>query len=1148
MNKSALKKFAQFARTKLIADMKQQISYWQKAKEISGWLQTIDGKIVNGEHIRAKQSMTNELVKKSVDELAEQAGYTWFNRIMAIKFMEHHNYLPTTASWFSNDDGSEYPEIVHDAVHQAKLIGMDTSKVDTLYQTHRYEEVYRELFIGLCNSLHDTLWFLFERIDDWSMLLFPQQLMWPSHIIKHEKQWLLTIPDEDRQEVEVIWWMYQYYISERKEELDKSKEKLGKWDIASATQLFTPEWIVKYIVHNTIWKLSERELSHKIKTERWFDYDVSDITKLKVLDPAVWSWHLLVRAYDVLKDVYLDQWYSPSTIPTLILQNNLYGFDICPRAHQLACFALMMKWKADDESIESKVELLNNIIVINEVQTFENVDEKRYPHLRKFLRIRYNASLYGSLIRIPEDLEMNKIIKEYELIESEQNLFVPCERSIFEKLLLQTELLSERYDCVIANPPYKAWWKVNDSYKKFLNSSYPEEKADLFAVFISRCLELCHQDWFVWMVTMHSWMFLSSYESMRKTLIETKTFDSLVHHWPHWFPEIWWEVVQTVSFIIINSNNSKFWLEGEGTYINLCDYWSASIKDNMLQRSIKNDNNSNLLLLRNQWDFESLPWNIIAYKLSNRFIWSIINSTPLSKFADIKQWMSTANNDLFTRSWFEISKIKINQKRKWYNKWAWFLKWTEWIDTVINWLNNWEEIKNYDWSAIRNEAFFFREWISWSAISKEKISMRLIDNKNILWWWSNTIFIKDNDEVSLYYLLWLFNSKVSSYYVSAVNPTTNISWWVISNFPILNHKVNLSHISKAIEIVTDSNNFSEISRLFSKNHLLSNKQTTLEKSYQEFCNVRTEKFFELHANEEGLNREFIKIYWLEDELTPDVPLAEITILQDELDSRKLKQQENQIKESKELPWKREVIVKQLMSYMLWCMMGRYSIDTPGLVYAGGDFDSSQYTVFPADKDGILPVLDDEYFPDDIVARTKLFVKTVWWEQSFTQNRSRLAQALWWSRSQSADETIREYWRKSFSDDHFQKYKSRPIYWYFSSHEKKWKWVFQAIVYLHRYDKDTISRIRNNYLDKFQRKIHEMIQSQESRKMQEHDIKKLAEIEKELKNLYEMQAELAQYDECLKHVAEERIELDLDDGVKENYSLMMEKWLVVKYKL
>ena len=1153
MDKARIKKFSQFARSKLIPQMWEMIDFWMWAEEVSWWLR-VGTKFFNDSNIDkytdARKSLMYEINKHGKESVAEQAAYIRFNRIIALRYMEIHRYLPIKSSLFTSDDWWQNPDIIKNAIYEYAQCGLDEKLVFDLESKHDYAELYRFMFIGLCNQLSHDYWFIFSKIDNRSILLFPKDILSTSHIINNTTSWLLQIPDGDWQEVEIIWWMYQYYISERKEELDKSTDKLASWDdIAASTQLFTPEWIVKYLVHNTVGKLSESKLTHKIKTSHTFSYTIDDIESFKILDPAMGSWHILVRAYDVLKDIYKAKGYSVSQIPQLILTNNLYGFDICPRAEQLACFAVLMKAKADDDSIHTKVNIAKHLLCIEENNNFLEVDSEKYPNLRSFLQLRYNASLYGSLIRIPKNTDEAKIRKEFIQFQASWPLLAGgiCDNQTLELLLHQTNLLSYYYDCVVANPPYKAGGKVDASYSKFLSTYYPDGKADLFAVFITRCLELCTHGWFIGMVTMHSWMFLSSYEEMRKELLQKYSIDSLVHHGAHGFPEISGEVVQTVSFIIHNNRDTHvLWI-----YIDLTHEKSAELKEEMLIKTIQSPSLVNCIFERDQQTFGKIPGSPIAYSSSIK-IWDIFqDNEKLWEYADPRGWLSTNDNEKFLRLWHEVISDKTSifdhkKSKKWFpmNKWGGNKKWYWLRDYLINYENDGSDLKELATKlyrsysrTLKNIPFYFIPHIWWSAVTSNNMSARLYEVGFIFWAWGSWAFPEENQ----IYLLWYFNSKVFSYLLFILNPTINLNSWDIRNLPIIFSKNDIEKIvENCVSLSKLDRDLHHTSRDFQQSPLLIYKQNTLEKSYQKFCDVWTENFFTLHGNEEELNRQFIEIYGLQNELTAELPLHEITILQDELDTKQLKDHWNEILKSRQLPRKREVIAKQLMSYILGCIMGRYSLDTPWLTYAWWERDASKYKTFLPDGDAVIPVLDDTYFEDDIVERTKEFIRTVWGKDNFTENLQRLAESLEPKSNKSNEVIIRDYRQKKFMDDHYSNYSKRPIYWYFASNPKKWKAAFQAIVYLHRINNKTISRLRHEYLHKFQAKLEA-----EQERLQDHSDR---DSEKRKTQLRSILSELAEYDKKLKNFADKEIIIDLDDGVKKNYWLFMKEWIVVEYKI
>ena len=1130
MDKAQIKKFSQYARSTLIPEMEQAISSWKNANIVSWWVQIWNHSYNDSLSLKYSSAVTS--LKKQIDKkwekaLAEEAAYIWFNRIVALRFMEVNKYLPTRSSLFASDDDTWIPEIVKNIDSERNNCGCDKNAIDQYiwkYDTQSIQELYGLILVSICNKLSEHYWFMFSKIDDWTALLFPRTILNASHILRDNTNGMLNIADKDWKEVEIIGWIYQYYISERKAELDSSNDKLqNSEEIAASTQLFTPEWIVKYIVHNTVGKLDNLELSHKIKTENNFDYDVSDLSKFKVLDPASWSGHILVRAYDVLKEVYLQRWHDIDDIPAMILKDNLYWFDIDERAHQLACFAILMKAKADDKNIEKKVDITKNIICIKENNKFEDVDEKRYPLVRSFLKIWYNASMYGSLIRIPSDIDIEKTKNEFGKFQKENWLIADsiCSQNEFELLIHQTELLDNLYDCVVANPPYKWWDKLDDVYKKYLLLNYPDEKWDLFSVFIVRCLQFCVNNWFVGMVTMHARMFLVTYEKLRDKLISSVFFDSLVHHWPHGFPEISWEIVQTCSFVFKNQNNVN-WL---WKYLDLRSQKNAELKEKYLIDACNNDS----FITKDQNNFRFLPWFPFSYWVSDNLVNCFKNKSFLDYF-EVRKWADTWDNAKYLRERYEVSysniKFKANPGSTFSEKWVPYNKWWEFRkrywnnDLIVNWWNDGYELKHSK-ANLRSPHLYFKDWITWTATTSS-CCFRLSD-----YWaifdssWSSMF----PDDSIIYYILWLSNSKIINIFRNILNPTLSYWAWTVSKFPCIidyNKKdIVQNYVENNIIISKEDRDSFETSRNFKYHPFIKHKSLNkIESSYANWINECSERFQKVKDNEEELNRIFNKIYGLEWEVDPTVEDKDVSI---------------------EIAF-RDRDIRSLLSYMVWCMMWRYSLDQEWLVYAWWDFDKSKYKTFKADDDGIIPILDRDYSDDDIVERTKEFVKKVWWDNTLDENINWIAESLDPESNKTADQVIRDYYNKEFYDNHCQIYQKRPIYWLFVSNPAKPKdSAFKALVYMHRYSASTIQDLRRNYVQMYQQKLLEeraRIENNNDKASQ----KRVAEIDK-------INTELTAYANKLKDFAvTHQWTIDLDDWVKVNYWMFMDADIVAKIKL
>ncbi len=1149
MDKNSIKKFAQYARSKLIPEMEKLVEMWDKATVVSWWI-NVAWDVLNDKpylhYGKAHESLKREITRKGKKELAEQAAYIRFNRIVALRYMEMHNYLPTRSSFFESSDWSWSPDIVTRALDEYQTTWIDKETVFDLYWK-KNKELYAQLFISMCNKLSNEYGFMFWKLDDWTSLLFPMSLLDTNGIIKDDTNWLLSISDENRDEVEIIWWVYQYYISEQKdqyfEEEKTKKKKFWKKELWAVTQLFTPKWIVKYMVQNTVgktWLQNYPDLELQKKWEFYIEgeskehVDITDPIELTLLDPACWSGHILVVGFEVLYEIYKKAWYSPKQIPQKIIENNLYGFEIDERAHQLACFAVLMKAKQYDEDIQNKVDITNHIICIWENNNFEKVDEVKYPDLREFLKLWYNWKVYWSLIKMDEvEIDEEKILSEFKIFERERGLLdYVIDEDELKNLIHQYYLMSNKYVCVVANPPYMWWGKMDIVIKKFIVQNYKEYSSDLFSAFIIKNLEYTLTSWCLWFMTPFVWMFIQSYKNLRNILINNYTIDSLVELEYSWFD---WATVPVCTFVV-DKNTNYSW-----TYIKLSEFKWAELQEPKTLEAIK-DKNCPYKYNVNQRDFLKIPESPISFWMPKQVI-DLYRNKTLWEFFVPKTWLKTWDTERFIRSWYEVNIENIwfwckdrseanntHKKRFPINKWWDYRKWFWNNMLVVNRENDWKEIIewceylntiNVPWWIAINRDFYFKESISCSAITSASNSFRFYKTWAIFDINFRSYFIDDEDTKR--YLLWLLNSKIVWYFCKALGETMALNWNDLNRIPFFIDKSKLWNVVSIVKNLVNMYeidwNSSELSYDFKWLPLIDKNNGTLKASYKCYENKLVEKFEEAKKLETTLNEKFNETYWLENFIEP--------VISDDTIALKLPNLSFDI--------------KSLLSYIIWCMQWRYSLDQEWLVYAWWNFDASKYKTFEADDDGILPVLYDSYFEDDVVDRTKEFVKEVWWEENFDENWVWLAQSIdEWS-SKSADEIIRNYYNKSFMEDHFNTYQKRPIYRYFVSNSKKPKEsAFKCIVYLHRYNKDTISIIRSKYLYKFQSKLEEELArlSKEDSRTAE---KRCEEIRKQLIELWD-------YDKLLKDFADKNIELDLDDWVKVNYTKLMDAWIVAKLKI
>ncbi len=1129
------------------------------------------------------QKLNEEIHRHGKQAMIDKVSYTWFNRLVALRFMDVNGYQPIGLSVVSPATPDHVsPQILTEA-HSGNIPGELKVNKTQLFDildgrqpsNNPDNEVYRMLLVAACNHLSHLFPFLFERIEDYTELLLPDDLTSPFSIVTDVVN---GMAEEDCREVEIIGWLYQFYISEKKDEVFASKSAVKKEDIPAATQLFTPRWIVEYMVQNTVGKLwLQNRPGSRIREHMPYyiesvsgnseDYlKLESIEELKLLDQACGSGHILVYGFELLHKIYEEEGYSPSEIPQLIIEKNLYGLEIDERAAQLAGFALMMKARSYHRRFFRK-EIKPNITCFTDLtlgadeitEIFKELHISLPKSLEEDLDLCRQATNLGSLIQPQTPLETLEAIydKLTGAIES-SDLFIRSNIQEVLRAISQLIPLSKKYHCVVDNPPYMGGGNMNKELSTFVKKNYPESKADLMACFMEAGLASLNPKGFLGMINQHSWMFLSSYEKLRDKLIKSIQFDILLHLGPRTFPEIGGEVVQNASFTFLNAKPTY-----KGSYIRLVDYENSELKRNKTLEAIKNPQ-CGWFYTANQKDFEKIPGRPIGYWVSEKVFDIYDNNNLLIDYANVKVGLQTGENNRFRRNWseVEISTSSISNGEKWYpyNSGGDFRKWYGNQNYFVNWEKDGYEIKNnFDEkrklrSRPQNTDFYFKESISWSKISSSSLSMRYFPNGFIFDVAGCSIFCDDN-ELLLYYL-GSFNSIISKKIIQELSPTLNFEVGQISQYPaskILHRKdIVIKLVEQCIHLSKTDWDSRETSWDFQQNELircksncgqncadldlLSNEDRNeileiekiptnsnlLKDCYEAYKSKWTKMFFQLHQNEEELNRQFIEIYGLQDELTPDVPLEEITILQEETSI-----------ENGELVFHADEVFAQFVSYAVGCMFGRYSLDKEGLILANQGETLQDYLekvgrreevlTFAPDRDNIIPVLDDEWFRDDIAERFHTFLKASFGEQNFRKNLDFVEECL--------GKDIRKYFTRDFYKDHIRRYKKRPIYWMFSSP----KGYFNVLVYLHRYTPDTINRILNSYLKEYIEKL-KMYRTQQEHIEVEGSVTEQNKARKEIDRVNVMLEDCMQYEtEILYPLATERIALDLDDGVLVNYN-------------
>lgn len=1162
MNKNNLKSYAPQARKDFIAAVKARANLLGLSDDngtlkvaeatVSGDIAIIGGREWPAKVEKQRQALIQKMRATSFSQTIEAVAYTWFNRFVALRYMELHDYLEHGFRVLSNTNGN-IPEVLG-KLTELQLQGLDIEYAKQLKLAGNKDgELYRLILIAQCNVLSNAMPFMFEQIDDETELLLPDNLLLTDSIIA---KLVKEIPEEDWAQVEIIGWLYQFYISEKKDEVIGKVVKSE--DIPAATQLFTPNWIVQYLVQNSVgrlWMMANpsssihtqwpyyikpaeqtpevnAQLEQLINTRIAEDGTTLNPESITVLDPACGSGHILVEAYETLKQIYLERGYQPRAIPRLILENNLYGIDIDDRAAQLAGFALLMKARADDRRILQEPPKLN-VISLQESKGL-NADELAQS-LSKFgvnrntiadlIDTFQHAKTFGSLIQIPAKLKsaLKALNEQCQQATKSGDLFVKEAAQTLLPLIKQATHLVSKYDAVIANPPYMGSKGMNPALRDYAKVKFPDSKSDLFAMFIEQGFSWCKSTGFNSMVTMQSWMFLSSYETMREKLLSNRTIHVMAHLGARAFSEISGEVVQTTSFVLLGKHLNQY----KPVFFRLVD-GQESHKITILK------NNQQRFDTGIQDDFKKIPGSPISYWVSSSLVNAYKKFIPLGDYGKPRQGMATTNNDLFLRLWHEVSidRVGLNilsrdeaieSKKKWfpYNKGGSFRRWYGNFTHLVNYENDGDTVCKYidntpgarvgSNGRVINKDKYFQTGITWSDIATCNFAGRFVPRGFVFDTAGPTLFLeKESDLIGM---LGFVNSKVFQSYLNINLQGLHYNNGVLSTIPTyLPSQSCHKDIQELIDLFKNDWDSRENSWDYKGLPWLFNDKTLLGQSWnlhQKYCVVDINRASLLEKNN---NQIFIEAYSLKDELTPEVPDDQIILTRAD----------------------REKDSQRLVSYAIGCMMGRYSLDAPGLIYAhaGNEgFDASKYTTFPADADGIVPITDTLWFEDDAANRVQEFLQAVWGKATLDENMAWLAESFGGKESETPIETIRRYLSNSFYKDHLQTYKKRPIYWHFSSGKQG---AFQALVYLHRYNEGTLARMRSEYVVPLMGKLKARIEMLEKDATSATSTAARNKLNKEIELLNKKQFELQTYDEKLRHHADMRIKLDLDDGVKVNY--------------
>ena len=1156
MNKTAIKNYAIWARVQLIEAAKQKayeyaVTDGENVRELSA----IGGRLLTETEKKQRRELLDEIRQKGYQQVMEEAAYTWFNRFIALRFMEVNGYLPSRIRVFTDETGAFKPEILKEAM-TVELAGLDRAKVLDLLDRQDNDALYQYLLITQCNALNDCLPQMFERIDNWTELLFPKNLLRPDGVLG---KMISMIPEEDwTDQVQIIGWLYEAYNTELNAVVydgTLSKAKIPKELLSAATTIYTPDWPVHYMVENSLgrlwmeghpneemkksWKYYLEEAEQEPEVQKQLasirvEYAKLQPEDIKVIDPCMGSGHILVVMFDVLLQIYESCGYSAREAVSLIVEKNLYGLDIDERAAQLAYFAVMMKARQHDRrfftrNIQPRVYAIreSNNLDRTAIDYFINRDPRLKTAMDTLIRELNDAKEYGSILNVSM-VDFAALYARFEEIKTDNSILSQIALSDLLPFAQVAEAIAQKYNVVVTNPPYLGSSRFSAKLDQFVKAHYQDVKSDLSMVMYNRALfGFVKRNGFVAFITTSSWMFLSSFEKMRTNVFHSASICSLVDFGTELFEG---KVGHNPIVAWVTRKSS---IDSLLTGIRLVDY-CYSRRDEKEPEFFNKRNRYSAL----QSNFSKIPGSPVAYWVSTKAQEAFQTGRILGKIAQPKQGMVTRDNSRFMRLWWEASYANIefyaknhNDSAKSCKKWypctsgGPYRKWYGNIESVVNFQHDGQEIIAFSGPHIKNREFYFRESITWSAISSSKLSMRFSPDGTLPEHAGNCLF---GTGKQLKLLQALTNSAVGLYYLGILSPTLNYNVGDVANIPVIVPKEdglisslteNLRALSKAdwdsFETSWDFRKHPLVPLAFEKREQEESQWGKhrmesfgkIEWHYNRWEKEAEDRFNQLKSDEEELNRIFIDIYGLQGELTPEVEDKDVTVRKADL--------------------QREI--RSLISYAVGCMFGRYSLDVPGLAYAGGAWDASKYKTFIPDADAILPICDDEYFEDDIVGRFVKFIEAAYGKDSLEENLKFIADAL--GGKGTPRQVIRSYFLNDFYADHLKVYQKRPIYWLFDSGKKN---GFKCLIYMHRYQPDTIARIRTDYVHEQQERYRSQIQMIEDA-LQTASTAERVKLNKQLTKFKDQALELQKYEEKIHHLADQAIAIDLDDGVKVNYA-------------
>ena len=1164
MDKNTIKKFAVWARTELIARVSLKgVEYGITEDNIEDAnADSVGGKVLTADEKKQRQALIAEINDKGYKQVMEEVAYTWFNRFSALRFMEVNGYLPSHVRVFTDEENNFKPQIITEAIH-LDLDGLDMEKVYELKDAEKTEELYKYLLIVQCNALNKILPGMFQKIADYTELLLPDNLLREGSVIQ---QMIELIPEDNwKDAVQIIGWLYQYYNSEKKDDVFaalKKNVKITKENIPAATQLFTPDWIVRYMVENSLGRLwleghpdvkeqllpTEEEQSayaagnRDLEDTKWHYYleeaeqepevqaQLSEIRKeyaalipdqLKVIDPCSGSGHILAYMFDVLMKIYESYGYTTREAVASIVENNLYGLDIDDRAAQLAYFAVMMKARQYDRRFFSRgiQPHVYAIVESNHVDKFAvdyfcNGDMKLTAAMDTIIKELHDAKEYGSILTVtPQD--WSALYDRFAEITEDINMSRETALKELLPLVQVAEALAQKYDVVVTNPPYMGASNMNPKLNEFIKNNYADYKSDFFSAFVIHVSQMTKQSGYCGFFTPYVWMFISAYEKMRNYLYNRTAVETLIQFEYSAFEEA---TVPVCTFAFQNR-----YVQKKGCYLRLVDFRGGmEVQRQKTLEAIEN-HDCGFYYEQSTDNFSKIPGSPVAYWVS-KSVYLAFDNEKIGKYAISDGQTKTGNNDKYLRMLWEVPVLKIGKGKRWvlHAKGGSFRRWYGNIDTLIDWSDSAREHYRKDRVArIAPEYIWFRNGICWTLISSNKLhGFRLLQDNSTFNLAAPSVFF--DDDRMMFYILGYLNSKISQEIIALLNPTLNTNISDITSQPLCYGKLP-DQETCVIDLVKNNifmskNDWDSFETSWDfQHHPLLRKVPTIAEAFDQWLIECDDRFNQLKANEEELNRIFIDIYGLQEELTPEVEDKAVTVRKADLGRD----------------------IRSFISYAVGCMFGRYSLNVEGLAYAGGEWDASKYASFAADKDNIIPICDDEYFEDDIVGLFVEFVKTVYGADTLDENLKFIADAL--GGKGRPKDVIRNYFLSDFYSDHCIIYQKRPIYWLFDSGKKN---GFKVLIYMHRYQPDTIARIRTDYVHEQQARYRTAIADLEQR-IANASTGERVKLNKKLTTLQAQDTEIRTYEEKIHHLADQMISIDLDDGVKKNYAIFQDVLAKIK---